>query len=155
MECGWKAEGKRGWKQEVERIKGRVSDRERERVKAEHHDCKSWLNFLRSVASTTWAEQCNNYPSNSHTGRLTSPLRLHPDLLPLLSAHGCLMARADNRALCKLKWGRDCVRELGLLVSASVNRVCESLDQAGLLIGLVCLIARGLGGQVCSRSWQK
>jgi len=52
-------------------------------VKAEHHDCKSWLNFSRSVASITWAEHCNNYPSNTHTGRLTSPLRLHPDLLPL------------------------------------------------------------------------
>jgi len=28
-------------------------ERERERVKAEHHDCKSWLNFSRSVASIT------------------------------------------------------------------------------------------------------
>jgi len=40
------------------------------------------------------------------------------------------------------------VRELDLLVSASLNWVCGSLDQVGLLIKLVCLIARGHVGLV-------
>lgn len=123
-------------------------------MKAEHHDCKSWLNFSRSVASITWAEHCNNYPSSSHTGRLTSPLRLHPDPAPsplgsrVSDGMGWWSCSSTWRTLCELKWGRDCVRELDLLVSASVNWVCGSLDQAGLLIKLVCLIARGLGGLI-------